>query len=946
MDLPLLEEHYELADELGRGGFGVVLAGRRKSDGAAAAVKIAHDGISDDLRVMREVERLRAVRHPRLADLHGLFVDAAGRQALVYELVPGQPLDEALAAGVPVAPAPLVRDLGAALDALHQAGLVHRDVKAPNVMVEPGDQFRLVDYGLLRGVDEGDTVTGTGLIVGTVATMPPEQFLGARLGPQADLFSLGCILFLVAEGREPFPEENPSANLAAKKFGPPRVGDRDAFYRKALNPDPEARFTSGGEMASAFARARSGIHVLPRADATQILGADSAEVTAPFSPAPVSAAPPPGKPSPQDTQAVDPLAAPVAPPAWRHPVGLAALGLCVLLGALLPGRGAAPPEPTAPPAPPPSVAPVSVASSPFAFQVRALERWAYPEGMPWIYDLEDGALVPKAVEWPGPEDCGPPSDLLATLASASKTTGPDAAADRAAIALALPRLARVHRQLSVTKKRLKNTLSFDNTIAMLGDKRGGFPLAVQDRNKCLKDLKDSWKETFKGLAENRAEAYQARPPLEVAFEFALASIFESSKILDREAVVRWAAPQVPAPMRRVLFSALLVAEPPTFGALGPTMDDDDHELEQYSCSLPAAWDRTGMPRASDPGDLPGAAAEALELLWRIRLNLLAAPSCLGSRARFQTATADLLERLEELVLSGGLDAATLKILRWLSDTEGELLDGVVRKARPRLVKRLGFLHERIARRAARARAPHPADRAGWEDVLAAMDWDLQGAMLWPVYLEGHALAGDDEVSVHRQGHDVSNSVTMREAFAAFYDEALDEVRVSEDLAKAVIAGSDPLSWPTWARARIRELEARFAAWTGDLAVRPLFPYLYVHPIERVVPRPARLGVLGPAEAEGWLGTFYDAARRAEGVGTGADATREALYALGRAVVVDDFSDDLAAGLAAALIRDLGPIEHPALRDLGMKYLLGMKVDEDSLRWRDLASALEAAGADP
>ncbi|MGP3689808.1 bifunctional serine/threonine-protein kinase/ABC transporter substrate-binding protein [Streptomyces sp. IBSNAI002] len=198
---------YRILGRLGAGGMGVVLLGR-SSGGALAAVKLVRAEYADDpgfrVRFRREVAVARRV-HSRWAVP---VVDAdteAPAPWLATEFVPGPPLSDAVARAGGL-PADSVRFLGArlaeALGAVHEAGLVHRDVKPANVLLAT-DGPRLIDFGIARALD--DTVlTATDVVIGSPGFLSPEQAQGGHVGPPSDIFSLGCVLAYAATGRRPF----------------------------------------------------------------------------------------------------------------------------------------------------------------------------------------------------------------------------------------------------------------------------------------------------------------------------------------------------------------------------------------------------------------------------------------------------------------------------------------------------------------------------------------------------------------------------------------------------------------------------------------------------------------------------------------------------------------------------------------------------------------------
>ncbi|MFE1363688.1 bifunctional serine/threonine-protein kinase/ABC transporter substrate-binding protein [Streptomyces anulatus] len=198
---------YRVLGRLGAGGMGVVLLGRSPG-GALVAIKLIRAEYADDAafraRFRREVAIARQVRNRWAVPVVDADTEAPAPW-LATEFVPGPALSEAVAGGGPL-PERGVRALGSmlaeALEAVHAAGLVHRDVKPGNVLLGL-DGPRLIDFGIARALD--DTVlTATDVIVGSPGFLSPEQAQGRRIGPASDVFSLGCVLVYAATGGRPF----------------------------------------------------------------------------------------------------------------------------------------------------------------------------------------------------------------------------------------------------------------------------------------------------------------------------------------------------------------------------------------------------------------------------------------------------------------------------------------------------------------------------------------------------------------------------------------------------------------------------------------------------------------------------------------------------------------------------------------------------------------------
>ncbi|QFR02007.1 ABC transporter substrate-binding protein [Streptomyces phaeolivaceus] len=250
---------YRLLRRLGAGGMGVVFLARAPG-GAYAAVKVVRASYADDVgfraRFRREIEVARRVDSPWVVPLLGADADAEDPW-LATAFVPGPSLAEVLdgpegpegrgpwpAASVSV----LGQLLAEALDAVHRAGLVHRDVKPGNVLLAP-DGPRLIDFGIARTPD-GTPLTSTGVVVGSPGFLSPEQARarGADIGPPSDVFSLGCVLARTATGVRPFGAGAAAAMLLRTVYDEPELPGIPAalepVVRACLDKDPARRPTA------------------------------------------------------------------------------------------------------------------------------------------------------------------------------------------------------------------------------------------------------------------------------------------------------------------------------------------------------------------------------------------------------------------------------------------------------------------------------------------------------------------------------------------------------------------------------------------------------------------------------------------------------------------------------------------------------------------------------
>ncbi|KAK1178972.1 protein kinase [Streptomyces sp. NBS 14/10] len=222
----LVAGRYRLISVLGRGATGVVWRATDELIGRSVAVKELRlpPGLSERERSLFAERALREARTAGRLNHPGVVA--------IYDLVPATPEDDAVYIVMELVEAPSLADLlernGAlaeervvgmagqllgALDAAHSIGLVHRDVKPSNIMVLPGDEVKLVDFGIARAMDD-TRLTHHG-IAGSTGYMAPELFQGADPSPATDLWSLGATLFHAAEGRDPFARQTPAATLHA-----------------------------------------------------------------------------------------------------------------------------------------------------------------------------------------------------------------------------------------------------------------------------------------------------------------------------------------------------------------------------------------------------------------------------------------------------------------------------------------------------------------------------------------------------------------------------------------------------------------------------------------------------------------------------------------------------------------------------------------------------------
>jgi TolB-like protein/Flp pilus assembly protein TadD len=275
-----LLSHYRIVRKIGEGGMGVVFLARDEHLERDVALKVLPAGtLADDearRRFRQEALALSRLNHPNIAVIHD-FDTQSGRDFLVMEFVPGATLDERLADG-PLAEGAAVAlglQLADALAAAHGAGILHRDLKPGNLRLTPEGRLKVLDFGLAKllrrdpdpnlasGEVSPETMTGTGVRIGTPAYMAPEQWSGGAVDERSDVYAAGAVLFETATGSRPHPEREPTALAAAVLSRPPtpprslRPGLSTQLERvllKALERDPAARYPSARALHDDLAR--------------------------------------------------------------------------------------------------------------------------------------------------------------------------------------------------------------------------------------------------------------------------------------------------------------------------------------------------------------------------------------------------------------------------------------------------------------------------------------------------------------------------------------------------------------------------------------------------------------------------------------------------------------------------------------------------------------------
>jgi WD40 repeat protein len=260
---------YEVSEVLGRGGMGVVLKGFDAKLQRVVAIKVMAPPLAVSAgarrRFLREARAAAAVRNEHVIDIHAVE-EADGLPYLVMEYVAGVSLQERLDRTGPLELPEILRigaQVAAGLAAAHAQGLIHRDVKPANILLENGvERVKLTDFGLARAADDA-SLTQSGVVAGTPQYMAPEQARGEAVDHRADLFSLGCVLYALCTGRPPFRAEGAMAVLKRVCEEAPRpvreinpeVPDWLAEIISRLHAkDPAERFASAAEVGGLLSK--------------------------------------------------------------------------------------------------------------------------------------------------------------------------------------------------------------------------------------------------------------------------------------------------------------------------------------------------------------------------------------------------------------------------------------------------------------------------------------------------------------------------------------------------------------------------------------------------------------------------------------------------------------------------------------------------------------------
>ena len=261
---------YDLVRVLGKGAMGIVYEGRDPNLDRRVAIKtvkvenLSEEAASEyEARFRTEARSAARLQHPNIVSVYDS--DRDGDMAyLVMEYIQGDDLKHHLDKGVRYSleqSLKMIRDLLSALDYAHKQGIVHRDIKPGNLLIEPGGRVKLTDFGVARMQDSGDATRTQGNMVGTLKYMSPEQVQGQKIDSRADLFSVGIVLYQLLTDKRPFDGDNDFSiihQIIGHTPAPPSSFNArlpsaiDAVVARALAKDREQRFATARDFSSAL----------------------------------------------------------------------------------------------------------------------------------------------------------------------------------------------------------------------------------------------------------------------------------------------------------------------------------------------------------------------------------------------------------------------------------------------------------------------------------------------------------------------------------------------------------------------------------------------------------------------------------------------------------------------------------------------------------------------
>ncbi|WP_067469480.1 Stk1 family PASTA domain-containing Ser/Thr kinase [Nocardia amamiensis] len=273
-----LSSRYELGEIIGFGGMSEVHKARDIRLSRDVAIKVLRADLARDptfyLRFKREAQNAAALNHPAIVavyDTGEAEVDGGPLPYIVMEYVDGDTLRDIVRGKGPLPPRramEVVADVCAALDFSHKAGIVHRDMKPANIMINRSGAVKVMDFGIARAIaDSSNPMTQTAAVIGTAQYLSPEQARGETVDARSDVYSVGCVLFEILTGEPPFTGDSPIAVAYQHVREDPRLPSHvlpgvprelDSVVLKAMSKNPANRYQTAAEMRADLIRVLGG----------------------------------------------------------------------------------------------------------------------------------------------------------------------------------------------------------------------------------------------------------------------------------------------------------------------------------------------------------------------------------------------------------------------------------------------------------------------------------------------------------------------------------------------------------------------------------------------------------------------------------------------------------------------------------------------------------------
>lgn len=428
---------YRIVEKIGEGGMGAVYRAVDEMLEREVAIKAIRPELAREPEI---VERFRAeakilarIHHPAIATIYSFFHDG-GELFLAMEYVFGRTLSAVLTDGGALPWPRAVALLSSCLDGIeqaHRAGIIHRDLKPDNLMLTPADTLKVMDFGIAR-MPGSDHLTRTGLLIGTLRYVAPEQIRGEEVDRRTDVYALGVVLYQMLTGRVPFDGPTDFLILKAQLEDPPAPPSSvapdvpawlDRIVLKALAKAPADRFQTVDELR---------LHLAGRGSLPLSEKETRDLPTLVLPPRPTAAAP---LESPETIETDRPRLPAVSPPGTsyrpvggtgKHPVLTAVLVVVVAAVALLLWLKPGPEPAAAPPQVHPASAPVPAASGPVPVQAETTVASAQPAA-PIVSASPPPLPTPKRREKESPKPAASPEPTVAPPAPAPETAAPEPA---------------------------------------------------------------------------------------------------------------------------------------------------------------------------------------------------------------------------------------------------------------------------------------------------------------------------------------------------------------------------------------------------------------------------------------------------------------------------------------------------------------------------------------